>query len=64
MSSLKNNTDSNNSKIDEKSNKNNFIYYIGYVTVKDLKFVKINSVSPLSLIFNKKSGYSEEINGN
>ena len=64
MSSLKNNTDSNNSKIDEKSNKNNLIYYIGYVTVKDLKFVKINSVSPLSLIFNKKSGYFEEINGN
>ena len=64
MSSLKNNTDSNNSKIDENSNKNNLIYYIGYVTVKDLKFVKINSVSPLSLIFNKKSGYFEEINGN
>ena len=64
MSSLKNNADSNNSKIDEKSNKNNLIYYIGYVTVKDLKFVKINSVSSLSLIFNKKSGYFEEINGN
>ena len=54
MSSLKNNTDSNNSKIDEKSNKNNLIYYIGYVTVKDLKFVKTNSVSPLSLILQQK----------
>ena len=54
MSSLKNNTDSNNSKIDEKSNKNNLIYYIGYVTVKDLKFVKTNSVSPLSLFLQQK----------
>ena len=54
MSSLKNNADSNNSKIDEKSNKNNLIYYIGYVTVKDLKFVKTNSVSPLSLILQQK----------
>ena len=29
------------------------IYYIGYVTIKDLKYVKINSVSPLYLIINK-----------
>ena len=54
MSSFKKNTDSNNIKIDEKSNKNNLIYYIGYVTVKDLKFVKTNSVSPLSLILQQK----------
>ena len=40
------------------------IYYIGYVTVKDLKYVKINSVNPLYLIFSKVNGYFEEINKN
>ena len=38
--------DPNNINIDEKSYKN-IIYYIGYVTIKDLKHVKINSVNPL-----------------
>ena len=32
---------------DEKSYKNIFIYYIGYVTIKDLRYVKNNSVNPL-----------------
>ena len=32
--------DPNNIKIDEKSYKIVFIYYIGYVTIKDLKYVK------------------------
>ena len=32
--------DPNNIKIDEKSYKIVFIYYIGYVTTKDLKYVK------------------------
>ena len=41
------NFDPNNIKIDEKSYKNIFIYYIGYVTIKDLKYVKINSVNTL-----------------
>ena len=41
------NFDLNNIKIDEKSYKNIIIYYIGYVTVKDWKYVKINSVNPL-----------------
>ena len=58
------NFDRNNIKIDKKSNKNIFIYYTGYVTIKDLKFVKINSVNPLYLIFSKLNGYFEEINGN
>ena len=31
---------------------------------KDSKYVKINSVNPLYLIFNKVNGYFEEINGN
>ena len=47
------NFDPNDSKIDEKSSKNIIIYYIGYVTIKDSKYVKINKVSPLYHIFNK-----------
>ena len=54
----------NNIKIDEKSYKNIFVYYIGYVTIKYSKYVKINSVNPLYLIFNKVNGYFEKINGN
>ena len=49
-------------KIDEKSYKNVLIYYDGYVTIKDLKYVKINSVNPLYLIIDKVNGYFEEIN--
>ena len=45
--------DPNNIKIDEKSCKNIFIYYIGYVTIKDSKYVKINSVNPLYIIISK-----------
>ena len=37
--------DPNNIKLDEKSNKNILICYIGYVTIK--KDLKIYSVSPL-----------------
>ena len=54
----------NNIKIDEKSYKNIFVYYIGYVTIKYSKYVKINSVNPFYLIFNKVNGYFEKINGN
>ena len=50
--------------IDEKSYKNILIYYIGSVTIKDLKYVKINSVNPLYLIFSKAHGHFEEINKN
>ena len=35
------NFDLNNIKIDKKSYKNIFIYYIGYVMTKDWKYVKI-----------------------
>ena len=56
--------DPNKIKIDEKSYKNILIYYIGYVTVKNLGYVKINSVYPLYLIIHKINGYTEEINGN
>ena len=54
----------NNIKIDEKSYNNIFIYYIGYVTRKDSKHVKINSENPLYLIINKMNGYFEESNRN
>ena len=47
------------------------IYFIEYVTIKDLrifsvnrkKTVKIYSVNPLYLIINKINGYIDEING-
>ena len=34
------------------------------MTIKDSKYVKINSVTPLYLMFNKMNGYFEEINEN
>ena len=58
------NFDPNNIKIDEKSCKNILIYYIEYVTIKDSKYIKINNVNPLYLIFNKVNGYFKETNGN
>ena len=56
--------DFNNIKIYEKPYKDIVIYHIGYVMIKDLKCVKINSVNPLYLIFRKVNEYFEEINGN
>ena len=56
--------DPNNIKIDEKLYKNIFIYYIEYVTFKEQKNVKINSVNPLYLVINKVNRYFEEIIGN
>ena len=44
------NLHSNNIKIDEKSYKNFLIYYIGYVTIKGSKYVKIYSVNLSYLI--------------
>ena len=56
------NSDPNNIKIYEKPYKNILIYQIGYVMIKDLKYVKIDGVNPLYLIFSKANGYFEEIN--
>ena len=42
-------------KIDENSY-NILTYYIGYVTIKDLKYVKITSIDPLYLFFSKVNG--------
>ena len=41
--------DLNDIKMDEKSYEDVFIYYTGYVIVKEWEYVKINSVNPLFL---------------
>ena len=51
-------------RIDKKSYKSTDIYCIGYIAVKDSKYVNINSVNPLYLNINEVDGYVEEINGN
>ena len=58
------NFDPNDIKIDEKSYKNIDIYYTGYVTIKDSKYVKINIVNLLYLIFSKANRYFKEVNRN
>ena len=58
------NFDSNNIKIDEKSNKYILIYYIRYVTIKDSKYVKINDVNSLYFMFNNVNEYIDKINEN
>ena len=52
--------DPNLLKIDKKSYKNIDIYYIGYITMKDSDYVKINSVNPLYLIIHKVDGHIEK----
>ena len=47
------NFDPNKIKIDEKSSKNILTYYIGYVTIKDSKYVKISTANPLYLILSE-----------
>ena len=41
-----------------------FLFTTLDVAIKDLKYVKINSVNLLYFIFNKVNEYFEEINGN
>ena len=36
------------------------LYCIGYITMKDSDYVKINSVKPLYLIIGEADGYIEE----
>ena len=45
------NFDPNKIKIDKKSYKDILIYYIGYATIKDSKYMTINSLNPLQIIF-------------
>ena len=49
--------DPNLLKIDKKSYKNIDIYYIGYITMKDSDYVKINCVNPLYLIIDEVDGH-------
>ena len=56
--------DSNLLKTDKKSYKNIDIGYIGYFTMKDSDYVKINNVNSLYLIIDEVDGYIEEKNGN
>ena len=58
------NFDLNNIKVDEKSYENIFIYYTGYMMIKDLKDIKINNVNLSYLVFSKMNEYFEEINKN
>ena len=53
------NLDPNIIKINKKPYQNNLIYYIGYVTVKEVRYVKLNSVNPLYLIIKKINGHIE-----
>ena len=53
------NFDPNKIKVDKKSYINILIYYIRYVTIKDSKYIQINSVNPLYLITTKVNGYFE-----
>ena len=61
-----NNIDPNKFKIDLRSYKNILSYYIRYsnVSLKCLRYVKINSIITLYLIMNKINGYFEKSNGN
>ena len=63
MNKIKN-LDPDKIKMDNRRYKNVFTYYIGYVTVKDLKYIKINSANPLYFVINKLNRYIEENNGN
>ena len=58
------NFEPNNINIDEKSYKNTLIYYIGYVTIKDSKYVKVNNVNcdgaVLEIYLNHKFQWPQE----
>ena len=51
-------------KIVKKTYKNIIICYIGYITIKNLSYVKINIVNLLYFIINKLDGYTEKSIGN
>ena len=53
--------DSNLLKIDKMSYKSTDIYYIGYITIKDIgDYESIHSVNPLYLIIGEVDGYIEK----
>ena len=47
--------------MDGKSYKNVLIYFISYATIKNSKYVKINSVNPFYLMFKTINAYFEEV---
>ena len=51
------NFDPNNIKLEKKSYKNILISYIGYVRIKDSKYIKIYIVNRLYLIFSMVTKY-------
>ena len=57
--------DSNLLKLDKNQCKNIHIYYIGYITIKNIDgYENIYVVNPLYLIIGKADGYIEESNKN
>ena len=57
--------ESNLLKIDKKHYKGIHIYYIGYMTIKNINNCEsIYSVNPLYVLVNHANGYIEEKNGN
>ena len=59
------NFDSNLLKIDQKSYKNIDIYYIGYITIKNIGYYEsIHNVNPLSPFIGEVDWYIKEKNGN
>ena len=57
-------SDPNQIKMDNKSYTNIIIYYIWYITIKNLSYVNINSINLVNLITDKVDGYIEESSGN
>ena len=55
--------DSNQIKIDKTIKKIIAIYYIRYITIENISYVKINSANSLYFIIDKVDGYIEESNG-
>ena len=52
-------------KIGKKSYKNIDVYYIGYITIRDIgDYESVHSVNPLYFIVGEVDGYIEEKNGN
>ena len=47
-------------QLDKKSYKNINTYYIGYVTMKDSDYIKVNSVNALCLILDQADGSINE----
>ena len=54
----------NKIKVYGKSYKNIHNYQVGYMTVNNLSYVKINSVNSLYFVIDKINGNIEENNGN